>query len=379
MALDAVRCRWLRALSRTPRFARWFPHERRRLAVAGAGTFLLASGAATLSPVGFLLASTLVLGPLHLLSHVRFLPTFVVGDAAPPGTARAAAVTRRVGRYALAFAAASCATFVVFSFFPGATLLGVPVATALFRCAAATLASLAIARLARGGGMREATVGLGVAGLTWTCADSPAGFLLLTFLHNIVAFVHWIRASRDADMARLAQVSLTLILVAATAVLCVPLERLPFYGVLDALAREGAAWHDAFWRQTSHVPAKLGEFAPRLLAVFTVTQAMHYFVWLRAIPDARAARGAPRPLRSTWKALHDGVGTPFLAAWALATVVVVAWAMRDASPAKNAYLSLAFVHALVEIATARAKPASPMPTVQPAPPAISASFEGPAR
>lgn len=344
-ALDGLRCRWLRVVSRTPGFASWFPDARRRLAIAGLATFTWATIAACLAPVTFLIGSTLLLGPLHLLAHMRYLPALASGGGA--GAERGSPL------YAAAFLACSVATCVTLTSFPAMALIGVPPQVLLFRAAALGLAGVTILRFARGGGIPAAIPGLAFALLTWICAGSTLGLLALTFLHNLLAFVHWIGAARASGMARFARLAMCVSLVGFLGLALLPWERFPAYGIVDALIWTNEAWNEAFVRQTANVPLELVERAPRLLTVFAVTQALHYFVWLRGIPDSQAERGVPRPFRTTWRMLRSRVGMPGLVAWSIASAGFLAWAFRDPTSAKEAYLAFALVHALVEIAAVR--------------------------
>ena len=132
--------------------------------------------------------------------------------------------------------------------------------------------------------------------------------------------------------------------------LFLPLETWLFYAKVDALIWSNEAWDALFFRQSAHMPSSLAAtFAPRLLFVFSVTQALHYFVWLRAIPDAHAAHNIPRSFRFTWRALKRNVGTPMLALWVVATLGLFVLAAADLERAKEAYLAFALAHAIAEI------------------------------
>ncbi len=90
--------------------------------------------------------------------------------------------------------------------------------------------------------------------------------------------------------------------------------------------------------------------ALRGVLLFCFLQAVHYSMWLRLIPEDDRPRPAPRPFRSSWRALLEDFGTwPLFLVGGLA-ILVVGWAVVDLPGARLSYLQVAAGHGYLEIA-----------------------------
>lgn len=164
--------------------------------------------------------------------------------------------------------------------------------------------------------------------------------------HNLIALAMWTMFFRAKERARGAgahrHIVVALLFAALGALLfALPSREItPFAGLtLDVQMRSLSPFTDP-------------ELSTRFVLFFAFAQSVHYAVWLRAVPDEARPREGIRSFASTARALRADVGPWVLAAFALLTIGIAAWALRDLVAARTGYLRLAISHGYLEIAVA---------------------------
>jgi hypothetical protein len=182
----------------------------------------------------------------------------------------------------------------------------------------------------------------------WRMPFAVSGALILA--HNFIAFFHWIGASRDRRdraFAWLATAIFALIHVLMFAKVFDPLINLAPAGdslpwgefSLDGLGRLVMPWSEdpSVWY--------------RAVSLYAFGQAVHYFVWIKAIPDTHAPSSVPTSFNSAWTFLKRDIGLrPALFACAASLIPLIAWAMVNFDWAHRVYFACASFHGYMEIA-----------------------------
>lgn len=287
--LDAVRSSVLRAVGRRGRVLFGSRDARVLLyaTVSTAITLLIALAA----PRYLLVLGPVVLGVPHLVADVRYL-------VARPG------LHRRRGL---------------------AILVGIPLAVSWFVPAAATalVAVCSVAIAARGAVWRRALVfAAGAALVAGAYFGGRTADLIAAHGHNFVALVVWIVV---AWRSRTALIPVALVLAGCAVIAFAPVSS------------------DVPWEFTG-----LGSL--RWVTLFAFCQASHYMVWLRLLPEEVREREGIRSFAATLRALARDLGGPLVALAAAMALATTAYALVDASDARNAYLRVAFFHGFLELA-----------------------------
>jgi len=163
--------------------------------------------------------------------------------------------------------------------------------------------------------------------------------IVLLFGHNFMAFAFWHRNARTPRARASALRALSW-----TGIALVTLALLPFLH-LDILNSAS----------TSEIARLLlGDDSPMIrfgVQVFLVTQSLHYFIWLKAIPDAASTAETPGGFEYTARNLTRSLGRHALKIGViLALSLIVMAAFYGFEPFRLAYLALAAYHGLFEIA-----------------------------
>ncbi len=199
--------------------------------------------------------------------------------------------------------------------------------------------------VARGSSLRR-TVGVAAGlGLVVACSlNNKLATLLLAHAHNFVAVGLWF-----AWRARVKALSL-----------------LPLFAFLFASAAIALGWLDGLLLASSefplpglgaskHLRVLAGGLEPtmglRLVLLYAFAQSVHYWMWLRMVPDEDRERVSPRTFRRSWVKLENDMGKVVL--WgAVATAVFLAgWAVFDLARARYEYLHFARFHGVLELST----------------------------
>lgn len=255
-------------------------------------------------PFFLLTAGPLVFGVAHLASTVRYA-------GRPLG---------EKGERRTAF------VLTAFIFAVAAIRLAVPVdgnAPELATCLA-LLCTLPWLRLASAGTFARALVLLTPLGIASIQAPADTiGFLILG--HNFVGFFFWWHRAKSQGEGRTPLVCLGLFTLAHVLIfnLDVPTRAQTFPGIAGT---------------------------PNGIVAYAFGQAVHYFVWLRAIPEQHLASSAPVSFARSLKFLRQDFGK----VGAIATVVLVggltgSWLLTSLERARDIYFALAAFHGYGEI------------------------------
>ncbi len=96
-------------------------------------------------------------------------------------------------------------------------------------------------------------------------------------------------------------------------------------------------------------PSLAEPWALRLVLVFAFAQSIHYWVWLRLVPEEDRGRSTTRSFRASWRALYRDLGPWILLAAAGSAIVVAVWACTDVAHARAGYLRMAIFHGQIEL------------------------------
>ena len=162
--------------------------------------------------------------------------------------------------------------------------------------------------------------------------DPYLAALGLALLHNFVAFVFWIRSVQSRGERLGAFFALGM-----TGVACVVIPWLPPVGPLGEIA-----WNLA--------GLEADRFGLAFVRIFLLTQSLHYFIWLKAIPDQHAPTRVPLSFRSGVREDRLWFG-PWVHAGVLVLVAgFLLWAVGvDREEARRAYVQLAAYHGFAEL------------------------------
>lgn len=173
---------------------------------------------------------------------------------------------------------------------------------------------------------------------------------VLILLHNWVGFVFWFRASSSKAEKRVA--------LFATALFSL-IHLLLFLGFFDGLYRFYTPAAEVRWAGLDY--SELGRaIAPwsknyqvwfHCVVAYAFGQSVHYFVWLKAIPDQHHAHQVPTSFRQSYRLLIADFGRKYFLA-VLGLMGVLAWALAFLRypQARVLYFSLASYHGFLEFA-----------------------------
>lgn len=342
---DRIRSAILRVTLRVPTVRALF---RRRVARLGAlcaltGAFTLATS--LFFPLWVLAIGPAVYGVPHIVASLRYFHY-----TASPGSRARRSEGRRAFRALAALMAAVAACRLLMpstglSEWRGSSYMELVGTLAAFALGAA------IYRKGIGGAARGAlTLVPLLAGFAFFPAETVGALVLL---HNLVAFIYWLLAARSRS-ERLLAAGAGLALTAITALILAgwldfvyggfsPAEELGFAGLsfeaLGTMIAPGSAESgDApLWRHAA--------------VAYAFGQAMHYFVWLKAIPDQHHHSEAPTSFRQSLGLLADDFGRR----WAVRVILLTLgsaslWLLLSYPQARWVYFCLAAFHGYFEIA-----------------------------
>jgi hypothetical protein len=103
------------------------------------------------------------------------------------------------------------------------------------------------------------------------------------------------------------------------------------------------------------VPLELATLGGRIVALYAFAQAVHYAVWLCLVPEedrdaVTREHDESGSARRAWRELVRDLGPWLLAAGALASIALAAYAVVDVVLARETYLRLAIFHGHLELA-----------------------------
>ncbi len=222
--------------------------------------------------------------------------------------------------------------------------LGPLIATAITADVLWGLAACAVAGLlSRASRLRRAGVLVAVAALAIALyLAGPVRNLYFAYAHNFIAVLLWyLWRPRDRYTHTVA-----IAFVAASAVV---MWGLPFSVIEASYATTPSGRLNIDYFAASLAPNTAYAPALRLLTLFAFTQAMHYAIWLRLVPEDDRKQRTTRTYVSSWRALRDDFGAVALAVIGVAAVGVALWACWDLVGARAGYLRAAVSHGSIEL------------------------------
>ncbi len=182
----------------------------------------------------------------------------------------------------------------------------------------------------------------------WHLPLAVSGILILA--HNFVACIFWILAAKE-DRDRKVAIGATFVFVAIHALVfmkafdeiinLVPIaSTLAWSGMsIDGLGHMIVPWSDdlSVWY--------------RSVSLYAFGQSIHYFIWLKAIPDLQTQTQIPTSIRTSWNFLKRDFGLKLaIAACALSLIPLGVWVFLSFEWAHNVYFAFASCHGYFEFA-----------------------------
>jgi hypothetical protein len=163
--------------------------------------------------------------------------------------------------------------------------------------------------------------------------DPYLSALALSILHNFVAFLFWFRSARNTHERWGVAYALLLTFLAVSAV--------PFLPVIESLGE--ISWNLA--------GLEADFFGVAFVRIFLLTQSLHYFIWLKAIPDQHAPTEIPVSFRSGFREDRQWFGRSIHVGVLVLVAGLLIWAYgADRELARRAYVQLAAYHGFAELA-----------------------------
>jgi hypothetical protein len=184
--------------------------------------------------------------------------------------------------------------------------------------------------------------------IAWITPLWTTGILVL--LHNFVAFIYWIQTCKTPVDRRVAVFAMTF-----TALITIGM----FLGSFDSLL---TLTHPTFFIPWAHLDSEtlgrmiIPDSTDPLLWVHSVCayafgQMIHYFVWLKAIPDQHHYHPIPTSFRQSYRLLCTDFGAKTTNWTVLATLLPIGLCFTfPISQIRNIYFMLAAYHGYLEIA-----------------------------
>ena len=179
--------------------------------------------------------------------------------------------------------------------------------------------------------------------LTWQQPLLSVGGMLL--LHNWVAFLTWIKLAPAGKRKQAALLSTSLFFLVHLFVLLgfldgwIPMEA----GVVNFPGRsQMTAWLMASWSEDPLVWY-------RLLVLYVFGLALHYYVWLKAIPESQSPYEHPHSFRMVFTKLKADLGLKAFVFTLLLTVLGMTLWLVDRPLGARVYFEVALLHGAVEL------------------------------
>lgn len=182
----------------------------------------------------------------------------------------------------------------------------------------------------------------------WHMPLAVSGILILA--HNFVACVFWILAARERRDRNVA--------VGATVVFAA-IHVLVFMKAFDDIINlvpvaSTLAWSGMSIDGLGHMIVPWSEDLSvwyRSVSLYAFGQSIHYFIWLKAIPDLQTQTQIPTSIRTSWNFLKRDFGLKLaVAACGLSLIPVAVWVFLSFEWAHNVYFAFASCHGYFEFA-----------------------------
>ncbi len=166
------------------------------------------------------------------------------------------------------------------------------------------------------------------------------GFLILG--HNFVAFFHWIRASQTEADRRTAWRALAIFSLGT------------LYLFSSGYAGDWSVLGINTWDLGRQIFPSIGvrpDLWGKAVMAYAFGQSMHYFVWLKAIPEQQLSHQTPSSFRQSYFWLTRDFGKRgTLVALGLILALSSVWILTNFAQARLAYLAMASFHGYAELA-----------------------------
>lgn len=156
--------------------------------------------------------------------------------------------------------------------------------------------------------------------------------LAVAIAHNFLAFWFWLKSAKTLQGKRSAALALISTILTIFLISLLPDSPMGLIGTL-------------LFGATLHSPPEA------LVRTFLLTQSLHYFIWLKAIPDAVASSETPGGYALTLRSIlrNSGKVIPSLSL-AGAGILALVFFFWDAETFRTLYVTLAAYHGIFEIA-----------------------------
>jgi hypothetical protein len=135
--------------------------------------------------------------------------------------------------------------------------------------------------------------------------DEPLNFVSATlFAHNWMAFAYWILTAKDKTNRQVAIVATFIFAIIHALVITGQLDHMFAFqseGSLLAANIDGTTWILSPWSNNPLV-------GQRALVLYTFGLSLHYFIWLKAIPENRQNKENPNSFKVGFKKLQNDIG-----------------------------------------------------------------------
>jgi len=336
--LDGLRARLLR-ITLAPEWSQSiFKNRARRLGVL----FCLALGFSFLTslvfPLWVLAIGPVVYGIPHLFASFRY-----VGERVAPNR-----LTRAIQIFTAIFISiAGWRLAIDLRIFPGLNVSRLPHLPELISLLLTVATGVWLTRGTQRAGRAWAVI-LPVFYFSWRAPLSFVGFFLLA--HNLVAFIYWILFAR-AGAERWVAIGASLSFLSVNALL--------FAGLFDPLLMNLDLQFSLPFAGIDLVP--LGQMIfpgttdatlwVHAVIAYAFGQSMHYFVWMKAIPDENHSHPVPTTFKQSLQLARRDFGARYVVGMVLFVAAGVFFWMLVALPiARTIYFALSAYHGYLEIA-----------------------------
>ena len=138
--------------------------------------------------------------------------------------------------------------------------------------------------------------------LAW---NEPLHFVSATlFLHNWMAFAYWILIAKDRSNRQIAIIATLIFAIIHALVMTGQLDHLFTFqneGSLLAANIQGTTWILSPWSNNPLI-------GQRALVLYTFGLSLHYFIWLKAIPENRQNKESPNSFKVGFNKLQKDIG-----------------------------------------------------------------------
>jgi hypothetical protein len=293
------------------------------------------------APMLLLVLGPLVMGVPHLFAGVRYLPEIVAGEPLSGPIHKRLSLVLAIALFGVAFVRIGVSYFHI-----SLPALGLVDGWEWLALGLTALAFFPLAKRHWQITWRFFILAPLLIG-SWFYPFATAGLLIL--VHNFVPFIFWFKLGRSRADRRVS-------LLAAGAF--VAMSTLILTGELDFLARAlSLPFHffksvDPYMIANQIFPtAQSTRWLERGLMAYAFGQSLHYFVWLKAIPEQSLRQQVPLSFVQSGKLWLEALGKPLMAMALILSCLLPASALFfDVGLLRNLYLAGVTAHGYLELA-----------------------------